>query len=228
MAGLAQHRSPKHGRQSAPAAEAGFVVVPDPALRGGLQGRGQAADQKEALPKGDILPGEQLQGQLPPLPQPQIGRRVQLVGDDGGLILPFLPGGGPGRGQGVGRGTAETEAVLRQIAELPVKAGVFPADPAQGPVAEVPLDVAKPVCVQKDADAASILTEQGLIRSFGRPMTAPTGRHDPRPHPVPVGAGQGLIEGQGLLVGDDLPAGPAAAVGAGPRGAGEGPEYAWS
>ena len=132
--------------------------------------------------------------------------------------------------------------MLRQVAELPVKAGVFPADPAQGPVAEVPLDVAKPVCVQKDADAAFILAEQGfirsfgrpmtaptgcIVRSFGRPMTAPTGRHDPRPHPVPVGAGQALIEGQGLLVGDDLPAGPAAAVGAGPRGAGEGPEYAW-
>ena len=99
-------------------------------FRRSLQGRRQAKDQGDPPPEGQLLPGQQVEGQLPALPQPEIGLRVQVVGDRRGLVLPFLPGGRRGCRQGVGRGAAQAEAVLRQAAELPVKARILPADPA--------------------------------------------------------------------------------------------------
>ena len=48
--------------------------------------------------------------------------------------------------------------------------------------------------------------------------------NDARPGTLPGGAGERVIQAQGLGVGHDLPARPAAAVGAGTSGAGKGPE----
>ena len=200
-------------RQAFPAFEPEGVIVPDPALRGGLHGGGQLPYQRQPPFQAQLLPGQELQRQGPSPSQAQIGLRVQLVGDDGRLVLPFLPDGrGRGR-QGVGRGAAQTEPVLRQIAELPMEAGILPADPAQGFVAEVPLDMAEPVRVQQDADAVFILPQYGL-RAGKDPFADPLGR----------GSGQGPVKRPCIVVDYDLPAGAAAAVGAAARGAGKGPE----
>ena len=188
-------------------------MMPDPPFRSGLHDRGQAAEQAQPQQQGKLLAGQQLQRGAPAVPQPQIGPRVQLVEDGRRLVLPFLPRGRRGARQGVGRGAAQAETMLRQTAELPMKSGIVPADPAQSPVSEAALYAAESVRIQQDADAVFILPQQGFAA-----------RDDPGPDPLPLGAGEPVVEGQGLRVGDDLPACAAAAVGAASGRADEGAE----